>query len=153
MSKENKKILIVDDDQSILKSFKAILQAKGYSIDTAETGKEAIAKADASFYNLALLDIRLPDMEGTKLLTRLHKNTPKMMKIMVTGFPSLENTVESLNMGADAYVMKPVDPKELVRVVEEKLKEQEEVDKMTEEKVAEWIKTRIQKLEPKPRKG
>jgi len=144
---EKKSILIVDDDKDILKSLKDILQSKGYTIGTAETGREAVEKSEDKFYNLALLDIKLPDMEGTELLTKMHRAIPRMMKIMVTGYPSLENAVESLNLGADAYIMKPVDPKNLLKVVEEKLKEQEEAEKMTEEKVAEWIKLRVQKLE------
>ena len=110
-------------------------------------GREAIERSKANFYNLALLDIKLPDMEGTELLTKMHKETPQMMKIMVTGYPSLENAVKSLNIGADAYVMKPVDPENLQKVVEEKLKEQEEAERMTEEKMAEWIQTRIRKLD------
>jgi len=147
VNKEKKHILVVDDDETILKTFKEILESEGYIVDTAKTGREAIEKSKDHFYNLALLDIRLPDMEGTKLLTKMHRNSPKMMKIMVTGYPSLENAVEALNLGADAYVMKPVEPEELLKVVEEKLKEQENAENMTEEKVAEWIKTRIQKLE------
>jgi len=142
-----KNILIVDDDKDILKSFKQILESEGYCVDTAENGREAIERSKANFYNLALLDIKLPDMEGTELLTKMHKETPQMMKIMVTGYPSLENAVKSLNIGADAYVMKPVDPENLQKVVEEKLKEQEEAERMTEEKMAEWIQTRIRKLD------
>ncbi|MCJ7766860.1 response regulator [Candidatus Bathyarchaeota archaeon] len=144
---DKKNILVVDDDEAIAESFKAILQAEGFSVDIAKTGKEAIEKSNTTFYNLALLDIRLPDMEGTKLLTKLHEELPIMMKIMVTGYPSLENAVKAVNLGADAYVMKPVKPDELLNVVREKLKEQEEAEKMGEEKVADWIKTRIQKLE------
>jgi len=148
--KKKKSILVVDDDETVLKSLKDILQSNGYRVDTAKTGKEAIEKSERRFYNLALLDIVLPNMQGTKLLTKMHRTTPKMMKIMVTGYPSLQNAVESLNLGADAYVVKPVSPEELLRVVEDKLKEQEEAEKMSEEKVAEWIKTRIRKLEPEP---
>jgi len=147
MKKEKKSILIVDDDKAILESFRKILEPEGYSIDTTETGKEAIEKSETQFYNLALLDIKLPDMEGTKLLTKMHRSLPKMMKIMVTGFPDLENAVESLNLGADAYVMKPVEPDKLLKVVEKKLKEQEEAEKMTQDKVTKWIETRIRKLE------
>ena len=143
---EKKNILVVDDDEVIATSFKAILQAEGYSVDTAKTGKEAIEKSKTTFYNLALLDIRLPDMEGTTLLTEIHKTLPKMMKIMVTGYPSLENAVAAVNLGADAYVMKPVSPDELLTVVAEKLKEQEEADKMSEEKMANWVESRIRKL-------
>ncbi|MFQ6095353.1 MAG: response regulator [Candidatus Bathyarchaeia archaeon] len=144
---EKKSILIVDDDKEILKSLKDILQLKGYSINTAETGQKAIEKSEARFFNLALLDIKLPDVEGTKLLTKMHTTTPGMMKIMVTGHASLENAVESLNLGADAYITKPVNPEELLKVVEEKLKEQEEAESMSQEKVAEWIETRVRKLE------
>ena len=144
-----KRILIVDDDKAILNSFKDILQSEGYIIDTAETGQEALEKTEAQSYNLALLDIKLPDIQGMELLVEMHEGTPKMMKIMVTGHATLENAVESLNLGADAYITKPVKPEELLRVVGEKLKEQEEAEKMSEEKVAEWIERRIKKLEQK----
>jgi len=97
-----------------------------------------------------LLDIKLPDMEGTKLLIKLHRDTPQTIKIMITGYPSLENAVEALNLGADAYIMKPVNPERLLKVVDEKLKEQEEAEKMSEKKVAEWVETRVRKLERKP---
>ena len=150
---EKKHILIVDDDKSILETFQEILQSKGYNIDTSETGREAIEKSKTRFYNLALLDISLPDMEGTNLLTKLHSTTPKMMKIMVTGYPSQENAIRAVNQGADAYVVKPVNPQELIKIVEEKLKEQEKAEKMSEEKVADWIKMRIQKLKQEPKKN
>ncbi|HDJ05117.1 MAG TPA: response regulator, partial [Candidatus Bathyarchaeota archaeon] len=100
-----KSILIVDDDRAILSSLEKILQLEGYSVDTAETGREAIEKAKNRFYNLMLLDIKLPDMEGTELLRAVDETEPKMVKIMVTGYPTLENAVKSLNLGADAYLM------------------------------------------------
>ena len=147
MNAEKKSILIVEDDKAIIKSFKDILQSEGYSVDTAETGREAIQKSKAQFYNLVLLDIKLPDMEGTKLLTPMHETLPKMVKIMVTGYPSVENAVEALNLGADAYTIKPVEPGKLLALIEEKLKKQNQAEKMTEEKVTDWIKTRARKLE------
>ena len=146
MNAEKKSILIVEDDEATIKSFKDILQSEGYSVDTAETGREAIQKSKAQFYNLVLLDIKLPDMEGTKLLTTMHETSPKMVKIMITGYPSLENAVEALNMGADAYVMKPVKPEKLLALIEEKLKKQSQAEKMTEEKVVDWVKTRASKI-------
>ena len=147
MNAEKKSILIVEDDKAIIKSFKDILQSEGYSVDTAETGREAIQKSKAQFYNLVLLDIKLSDMEGTKLLTTMHETSPKMVKIMITGYPSLENAVEALNMGADAYIMKPVNPEKLLALIEEKLKKQSQAEKMTEEKVVDWVKTRASKIE------
>jgi len=147
VNKMKERILIVDDDESICRTLSLILQEEGYETDVAYTGKEAIEKTKTNFYNAALLDIKLPDMEGTKLLTALKKTFPEMVKIMVTGYPSLENAVEALNYGADAYIMKPVNPEELLRVIREKLEKQREAKKMTEEKIAEWVKTRIMQLE------
>jgi len=147
VEKEKKSILIVDDDEDVLESLKGILRSNGYSVDTAKTGREAIERSEARFFNLALLDIKLPDMEGTELLTRMHGETPRMMKVMVTGHPSLENAVEAVNLGADAYIIKPVDPDELLEVVEDKLREQAEAERMSQEKVVKWIETRIRKLE------
>jgi len=144
---EKKSILIVEDDKAIIESFKEILKSEGYSVDTAETGREAIQKSKAQFYNLVLLDIKLSDMEGTKLLVTMHETSPIMVKIMITGYPSLENAVEALNMGADAYIMKPVNPEKLLALIEEKLKKQSQAEKMTEEKVVDWVKTRASKIE------
>ena len=145
--KDKASILIVEDDANIRETLETILQQKGYNTDIAENGREAIQKSKAKFFNLALLDIKLPDMEGTKLLTSMHENSPKMMKIMITGYPSLENAVEALNYGADAYIIKPVKPEMLLALIREKLEEQNQAEKMTEEKVTEWIKTRARKLE------
>ena len=117
-----KTILVVDDDKSILRMFIRILQKNGYELDSAETGKEAIEKADRRHYDLALVDIRLPDMEGTDLLVYLKKQLQNTIKIMLTGFPSIESGVKALDEGADAYLVKPVKPEELLMLIEEKLK-------------------------------
>jgi len=147
LTKDKPSILIVEDDTNIRKTLNTVLQQKGYSTDTAENGREAIQKSKAKFFNLALLDIKLPDIEGTKLLTTMHENLPKMVKIMITGYPSLENTVEAVNLGAHAYIIKPVKPEKLIKLIEEKLEEQREAEKTTQEKVTEWIKTRARKIE------
>jgi DNA-binding response OmpR family regulator len=120
-----KTILVVDDDKSILRTFTRILQKNGYEIDAVETGKEAIEKADTKHYDLALVDIKLPDMDGTDLLTKMKKPLQNTIKIMVTGFPSVESGVKALDEGADAYLVKPVKPEELLILIEEKLKSKE----------------------------
>ena len=138
--------MIVDDDDAILRSLSRILRLEGYDVDTARTGLEAIEKSKTNFYNLALLDIKLPDMEGTELLKRMHETYPKMIKIMITGYPDLKNAVESLNAGADAYLIKPVSVQKLIGVVRQKLAEQRDAEMMTEEKVKKWIETRVRKI-------
>ncbi|UCE96540.1 MAG: response regulator [Candidatus Bathyarchaeota archaeon] len=145
MSKVN--ILIVEDDVQILKTLSTLLQQTGYSTDTAKNGKEAIQKLETKFFNIALLDIRLPDMEGTRLLTTMRQNLPDMVKIIITGYASTENAVEALNLGADAYILKPIKPKELLALIEQKLARQQQVQRMTQEKVTEWIVTRARELD------
>lgn len=125
LAEHKKNILVVDDDKSILRTFTRILQKSGYNIDVAETGKEAMNKAESKHYDLALVDIRLPDMDGTDLLAKLKKQLQFTVKIMITGFPSLETGVKALDEGADAYLVKPVKPQELLLLLDEKLKTHE----------------------------
>lgn len=144
---ERARIIVVDDDEDIRKVLKTILEEEGYVVDTAENGKEAIKKSNAKFYNLALIDIRLPDMEGTKLLSAIKETTPKMIKIMITGYPSLQNAIEAVNKGADAYILKPLDMGKVVNKIREHMKKQKEAKKYSQEKVTEFIETRVKELE------
>jgi len=149
MTLEKKRVLVVDDDKVLLKSFKEVLELEGYLVDTAMTGREAIEKSEANFYNLTLIDIRLADMEGTELLTRIRETTPKMVKIMITGYPSLESAKDSVNKGADGYLIKPVDMTELLNMIRDRLSKQEEARKYSEEKVKEYIETRAREQDSK----
>jgi DNA-binding NtrC family response regulator len=142
-----KSILIVDDDETILAVLKEILELDGYTVETAATGKEAVEKSENIFFNLSMLDIKLPDMEGTELITKLHKENPQMIKIIITGFPSFDNAVESLNLGADAYIMKPVNSKELLELVGEKIREQQAASLIDEDRVSDWINGKIRQIE------
>ncbi len=103
------RILVVDDDENIRNTVKTILEDEGYIVDLAATGNEAIKRTEETAYNVALLDIRLPDMEGVELLKLMKDAVPRTRKIMVTGYPSMQNAVTALNKNADAYLIKPVD--------------------------------------------
>jgi len=144
---ERARILVVDDDEDIRKVLATILEDNGYAVDTAKNGKEAVKKSKVKFYNLALIDIRLPDMEGTKLLAKIRDTTPKMRKIMVTSYPSIQNAIEALNKGANAYIVKPFDMDNVLQTIKEQLKKQEEEKRYSQEKVAEFIETRVKELE------
>ena len=109
-----KMVLVVDDDKSILRLFMLILQRKGYSTDTAETGKEALEKISRKSYDVALIDIVLPDMSGLELLNRI---PPQTKKIMITGVASEENQRRAQDEGADAYLLKPVKPEKLLQMI------------------------------------
>ena len=140
------RILIVDDDATICETLSLLLEEEGYVVDTAENGKEAIAKSNSNFYNLAIVDWRLPDTEGTKLLRNMRETTPKMAKIMLTGYPSMQNAIDSVNAQTDAFILKPVAADILLGKIEELLKQQEEARKYSELKTAEFIRTRVGEL-------
>jgi len=144
---EATRILIIDDDENILKVLQAILEAEGYLVETADTAKKGIEKSEKAFYNLALIDVRLPDMEGIELLSKLHDSKPKMRKIIVTGYPTLQNAISAVNKGADAYVMKPFEVEKILQTIREQLKKQEEDKSFCEANVVEFIETRIKALE------
>src|SRR5208282_1735288 len=116
------RILVVDDDESIRNTVKAILEDEGYIVDLAATGREAIKRTEEALYNVALLDIRLPDMEGVELLKLMKDTVPRTRKIMMTGYPSMQNAITALNKNADAYLIKPVDIEKLLNTVKEQLK-------------------------------
>ncbi|MEM3597146.1 MAG: response regulator [Candidatus Bathyarchaeia archaeon] len=144
---ETARILIVDDDENIRKVLQTILEEEGYSVDTAETAKEAIEKTKKAFYNLALIDIRLPDMEGIELLTKMRDTVPKMRKIIITGYPTLQNAIAAVNRGANAYILKPFDMDKVLATIRDELNKQEEERRYSQEKVAEFIETRVRELE------
>lgn len=136
------KILLIDDDKNIRMTLAIVLQEEGYIVDTAETGKEAVEKSYANFYNLAIVDWRLPDVEGTKLITQLKDTTPKMAKIMLTGYPSMNNAIDAVNQHADAFLLKPVDVEELLKKIKGLLAEQEANGVFCEERIVSFIETR-----------
>ena len=98
-----------------------------------EYGKWAIRVLEKGCFDLAPVDIEHPDMKGTELLLRLKEKQPKMVKIIITGFPSLENAIETVNEGVNGYVLKSFDAEELLMIIRKQL----------DEKVARQPRTRI----------
>ncbi len=117
---EKKRILVVDDDTSILRGFRALLEKAGYIVETAETGKEALMHLKNAKFDLCLVDVRLPDMDGTELLLEMKEN-PETVKIVVTGFSSEQVGIKAADYGADDFLVKPVRAEELLAVVRQRL--------------------------------
>jgi DNA-binding NtrC family response regulator len=141
------RIIIIDDDENIRKVLQAILEDEGYFVETAENAMTGLEKARKNFYNLALIDVRLPDMEGIELLSKLPETKPEMRKIIVTGFPTLQNAMAAVNNGADGYIMKPFDVERILLTIKDLLVKQQEEKAFDEEKIAEFIETRIKELD------
>lgn len=141
------RIIVIDDDEGIRTVFKANLEKNGYIVDAVDNGKDAISKIERQFYNLALIDIRLPNMEGIEILESFNKKQPNMVKLIITGYPSLDNAIEAVNKNADGYILKPVNMEELLIMIKKLLEEQRKKMKYDEEKVSEFITERVRQLE------
>ncbi len=146
MTHRSYRILIIDDDIEILRVFAKILQLEGYITETAASGEEALNKAKSSFFDVFLIDIRLPDMEGTEILAELQQSDPTSVKIMVSGQPSTEHAIKALNAGANAFLTKPVDFNILLKNIKDRLHERD-TKQRTEKTLDQWVKLRISKVQ------
>ncbi|MGY5854723.1 MAG: response regulator [Candidatus Thorarchaeota archaeon] len=118
------KILIVDDNLSLCRSLEMVFVRNGYITIVAHSGAEALEKANDADFNLAILDLKLPDMDGTDLLDLLYESHPDMAIIIATGHASFESAVKALTRRAVAYVTKPFDMDGLLRTVSETVEKQ-----------------------------
>lgn len=116
-------LLIVDDDAGIREMLSTVLTNEGYLVEAVENGKQAIKACEESLFDVALIDVELPDMKGTELLMRLKKMQPKMVRIVITGHPSLESAMRAVNERADGYVLKPIEVTELLEKIKKLLTE------------------------------
>lgn len=148
---DSARILIIDDDENIRRVLETILTDEGYAVESADTAAKGIEKSQNGFFNIALVDVRLPDMEGIDLLPKLRNTKPKMRKIIVTGYPTLQNAMSAVNNGANAYVMKPFDVEKILNTIKDQLQKQKDEKISCEENVVEFIETRIKELEAKDR--
>jgi DNA-binding NtrC family response regulator len=116
---KNKTLLLVDEDQSILKSYTRIFRKCGFEVDSAETGNGALEKLQTRAYDAALIERQFIDMDATALIAKMQPVAPKMVKIVLTGwfFPDDEPLMKAL--GAAAYLLKPVPPESLLSLLED----------------------------------
>jgi DNA-binding NtrC family response regulator len=115
--------LIVDDDPEVRKTLALILEDENYLVETAENGKDAIRMCEKTPFDVALIDVELPDIKGTELLHLLNEKRPKMVRIIITGHPSIENAAKSVNEKADGYVTKPFVVPELLGMIKKLVEE------------------------------
>ncbi len=105
-------------------------------MDTAETAREALAKLGSHHYDLALIDVILPDMRGTELLVEAKKELTHTGKCIITGYPSGEIGAKARDEGADAFILKPIRMQELLSIIQVFLGEEQTVLSKEEQKLA-----------------
>ncbi len=121
-------ILIVDDDPGICRTMELIFKAKEYDATVAHTGNEVIELVKTTKVDLAILDIVLPDMKGIDLLSLLNEKYPEIDIIMITGHASTETAIQAINLGAIAYITKPIDMDDVLRTVSLALERRRMID-------------------------
>lgn len=115
------RVLLIDDDETILVPFQLILQKEGYQVDTALTGRQALEKVGETKYQIVITDIILPDIQGIEVAKKIREFNKKTQLIIITGFPNLADSIEALDIGIDEILIKPIKADELLRAVKESL--------------------------------
>ena len=114
-------ILIVDDENVVRDSLGKWFEEEGYNVDTATSARDALLKLPRQRWDLALVDIKMPGMDGLELHRKIREVDPEVIVIIMTGYASVETAVQALKDGAYDYIMKPFDPDDLARVVRKAL--------------------------------
>lgn len=142
-----KTVLVVDDEEIIRDVLSTVLKNKGYAVTTAGTAKEALSLLRTPSFDLALVDIRLPDIQGTVLLESMRASDAAMIIILMTGDPDLESAMDAVNRGANGYIVKPFGNADLVALVDRKIREHDTAQALTDEKVSAWLEDRLLRLD------
>lgn len=111
-------ILVVDDEDALRNVLSSELQSEGYSVASAADGDEAIAIVQQNTFDLVLLDIKMPRVDGFEVLRFIKERYPSTKVIMLTGFADLKNAIESKKLGAEDFVSKPYDLVDLLTTIE-----------------------------------
>ncbi len=112
------RILVVDDEEALRIVLSAELEGEGYQVTNAGDGQEAINILATNEFDLILLDIKMPNVDGFEVLKYVKEHSPKTKVVMLTGFADLKNAIESKKLGAEDFVSKPYDLVDLLTTVE-----------------------------------
>lgn len=119
----SRSILVVDDEEALRTVLSSELSGEGYQVDSASDGDEAISTLQSKKFDLVLLDIKMPKVDGFEVLKFIKKNNPDMKVIMLTAFADLKNAIESKKLGAEDFISKPYDLVDLLTTIERVLSE------------------------------
>jgi CheY-like chemotaxis protein/anti-anti-sigma regulatory factor len=126
------RLLVVDDEESVRVTTAAILEQEGYHVETASDGTEALQKVSRGSFDLVLTDLRMEDMDGITLLHELQTKHPNVVTIVLTGYATIESSIDALRQGVYDYLVKPCVVDDLKRTVGRALEHREQRMRITE---------------------
>ncbi len=112
------RILVIDDESVICDACDLVLTEKGYRVDCCKTGKTGLIAIERGAYDVILLDMKLPDLDGMKILETIRAKIPRPYVIVMTGYSTMSNAVQAMKSGASEYLAKPFTDDELIEAVE-----------------------------------
>jgi len=120
-----KKILVIDDEAIVRVSCERALASEGYEVKMVDGGKEGIKMLERESFNLVLLDLKMPDMDGIDVLKIIRQRWAETKVIIITGYSTVQTAEQTLKLGADNFIEKPFTPDTLAAAVAEALKDQD----------------------------
>jgi DNA-binding NtrC family response regulator len=117
------KVLVIDDEKVVLDSVKKILTDEGYEVAVNLSGRDGLNDALSATYDIVLTDIRMPDIGGMRVLRDIKRKKPSLPVVMITGYASVQSSVQAMKLGASDYIEKPFTPDQLVKAVDAALEQ------------------------------
>jgi DNA-binding NtrC family response regulator len=114
---KKQKALVIDDEQVVLDSVSKILTNENYEVDVSLSGREGLNRAIQKEYDIVLTDIRMPDIGGMRVLRDIKRANPSLPVVMITGYASVQSSVQAMKLGAADYIEKPFTPDQLINAV------------------------------------
>ncbi|HVF51010.1 MAG TPA: response regulator [Pyrinomonadaceae bacterium] len=131
-SATSSRILVVDDEENVRITTAAILEQDGYEVEMASDGREALDKIESTHFDLVLTDLRMEGMDGSALLNELRTEHPEILTVVLTGYASIESSIDALRLGVYDYLVKPCVVDDLKRTVRRALEHQRQRARINE---------------------
>ncbi|MCK5839232.1 MAG: response regulator, partial [Bacteroidales bacterium] len=132
-------ILVIDDEPIVCESFKKILSNEGYKVETKSHPRDGLKLATSHAYDLVFLDLIMEEMDGMELFENLREKDPDVPVVIVTGYPSMSTAIESVRLRASDYILKPFTPEEILKSVDNVLRQKDMLDKDVKTRAAKHL--------------
>jgi DNA-binding NtrC family response regulator len=113
------KVLVIDDEKVICDACRLVLSEKGHAVTHCMTGKDGLHEIENNAYDLILLDMKLPDIDGSRILAFIREKSPTLCVIVMTGYSTMSNALEAMKLGAADYLSKPFSEDDLLASIDQ----------------------------------